>query len=466
MQITKFAIERLNGLYNYDIPIVDNKIIIVGENGSGKSTILSIIYFILSKQWAKLTNYDFKAIKITLNDQLFEFSNRELKEYTYLDARPSKNSVNFYIRREVKALGIDIKAAMESESILNDFSNHLRFNKKIHVPRSSLQTILWEIYSQAEIEIENRIHAIDKFISNALQCPVIFLPTYRRIERDLSSIFPDYEKKPSYEIQFSEKNTKEKIEMIEFGMSDVKDIIKRSMENLEQSFRTGTQKLMANYLQDILMHKHEKQEENFDKEFKEKSLDEILSRIDTETLSGHIKETIKSNILKIKDENSENLSESDKVISHFISKLIKLNEDQTENEKLIREFTNVCNNYLIGKKIIFNQLDFTIKIYHTDENWQIIGNKNIPFDALSSGEKQIVSLFSHLYLSDNNKSIIIIDEPELSLSVSWQRKFLEDIVHARNCIGLFCVTHSPFIFENSLDSYACPIGQYMERTPQ
>jgi hypothetical protein len=37
--------------------------------------------------------------------------------------------------------------------------------------------------------------------------------------------------------------------------------------------------------------------------------------------------------------------------------------------------------------------------------------------TLSSGEKQIVSLFSHLYLSGQQLFFVIIDEPELSLSV-------------------------------------------------
>lgn len=45
---------------------------------------------------------------------------------------------------------------------------------------------------------------------------------------------------------------------------------------------------------------------------------------------------------------------------------------------------------------------------------------------------------------------MLIDEPELSLSVPWQKKFLPDILSAESCAGLFAVTHSPFVFDNNL----------------
>ena len=35
---TRFRIEALDNRYTYDVPIRDNKLILVGENGTGKST--------------------------------------------------------------------------------------------------------------------------------------------------------------------------------------------------------------------------------------------------------------------------------------------------------------------------------------------------------------------------------------------------------------------------------------------
>jgi predicted ATPase len=81
---------------------------------------------------------------------------------------------------------------------------------------------------------------------------------------------------------------------------------------------------------------------------------------------------------------------------------------------------------------------------------------------LSSGEKQIVSLFSHIYLSGKSGYLVIMDEPELSLSVPWQKRFLPDILATGRCSGLIAVTHSPFIFENELEKYTHEIDEFVE----
>ena len=81
---------------------------------------------------------------------------------------------------------------------------------------------------------------------------------------------------------------------------------------------------------------------------------------------------------------------------------------------------------------------------------------------MSSGEKQIISVFAKLILNYQRKYLILIDEPELSLSIEWQRKFLPDIVNTTSCHQLLAITHSPFIFENELDSYATDMGVLMK----
>ena len=65
----------------------------------------------------------------------------------------------------------------------------------------------------------------------------------------------------------------------------------------------------------------------------------------------------------------------------------------------------------------------------------------------------MISLFAKLYLYDGAK-IVLIDEPELSLSIDWQRKILLDVIGAPTCTQLIAITHSPFVFDNDLEPYA------------
>ena len=83
-------------------------------------------------------------------------------------------------------------------------------------------------------------------------------------------------------------------------------------------------------------------------------------------------------------------------------------------------------------------------------------------ESLSSGEKQIISIFSKLYLEIKKSCVILIDEPELSISMEWQRTLLPDILNSPKCLFLMAATHSPFIFDNALDIYAVALDEYVK----
>ena len=104
------------------------------------------------------------------------------------------------------------------------------------------------------------------------------------------------------------------------------------------------------------------------------------------------------------------------------------------------------------KKYIYDETNVELGIYK-DKAKKPIGIQN-----LSSGEKQIISVFSKLYIENIEKCIILFDEPELSLSIKWQNMFLPDVVNSGKCSTLIAVTHSPFIFDNEFDDLAKDMG--------
>ncbi|HEY4931081.1 MAG TPA: AAA family ATPase [Terriglobales bacterium] len=65
---------------------------------------------------------------------------------------------------------------------------------------------------------------------------------------------------------------------------------------------------------------------------------------------------------------------------------------------------------------------------------------------LSSGERQILVLFTFLAFASNPKSVFIIDEPELSLHPKWQSDFMDEFLKLRpEETQLLLATHSPDI---------------------
>ncbi len=74
MNITNFTIEGLHNTKDYSLKFLDNKLILVSDNGAGKTTIVNIFYYFLSKQWNKLLEYNFRRIICLINDEKIEFT--------------------------------------------------------------------------------------------------------------------------------------------------------------------------------------------------------------------------------------------------------------------------------------------------------------------------------------------------------------------------------------------------------
>lgn len=72
---------------------------------------------------------------------------------------------------------------------------------------------------------------------------------------------------------------------------------------------------------------------------------------------------------------------------------------------------------------------------------------------LSSGEQHELVLFYKLIFKSSADDLILIDEPELSLHISWQNKFIADLkeVAALNTFSAVIATHSPDIISENWD---------------
>lgn len=70
---------------------------------------------------------------------------------------------------------------------------------------------------------------------------------------------------------------------------------------------------------------------------------------------------------------------------------------------------------------------------------------NVPLEKLSSGEQHQLVLFFELLFELGENALILIDEPELSLHVAWQKKFIPDLqrIIRLNKFDVLLATHSP-----------------------
>ena len=67
---------------------------------------------------------------------------------------------------------------------------------------------------------------------------------------------------------------------------------------------------------------------------------------------------------------------------------------------------------------------------------------------LSSGEKQLLIILLTVLLERGEESILMLDEPEISMHISWQYKLIDMILQLNPNVQIILTTHSPMIFSD------------------
>jgi len=270
---------------------------------------------------------------------------------------------------------------------------------------------------------------------------ILHLPTYRRIEEHVGNVFPtntDFSFLKSNELQLN------------FGdMRDVKAHFNAITQEIDRLSKEGLSKISSEVLSELI-NGDSTTETDFLDTIDENDIDIILARV-----GDDIDPKAKDKIRRIVA--TKNVQNKDSSSLYFLKKLVNAYGSQRELDNSIKTFRDICNKYLINKTLVYDEskIDIYVKIN--------ANNERLHLNDLSFGEKQIISIFSKIYLSPpDSEFIVLIDEPELSLSIFWQRNFLPDIYNSGKVRFLFAVTHSPFIFENELDKYAVSLNEYIK----
>jgi ABC-type lipoprotein export system ATPase subunit len=448
-KLKSIKIVGLFGKKTYEIRVENNKLILVAENGSGKTTIVNIMYYFLSRQWAKLLKYDFKEIIANINGQEIYFSR------DWIDLSKS-DKISRYMKKyppHYRDMLNRILPLIETRDLFRHPENIERIANLYDVPSG----LLFDFFNSFRREQENlftgKLSEIDALVSKLFDAKILYLPTYRRIEQELQSIFPGLEEdivKYQRKNRLPYKQDSHYVELVEFGMEDVVNVIEQKVTSLKDNFNFNLQNtLTGGYLKSVINKDYQKLKYDLIQEFNENRFNSILNRIDESILTKNEKERLLNFIREIKLKSD--IEAEDKILAYFLYRLLDIYKTLENEESAIVKFKEVCNRYLANKTLNYDNFQMSINLESGDE---------IKFRDLSSGEKQIISLFSQLYLTEDNQYFIIIDEPELSLSVPWQRKFLTDICESNYCSGIIAVTHSPFIFENELNRFAHSLNEF------
>lgn len=450
--LERIRISGLHGTKTIDVAVQENTLVLVGENGSGKTTFLRILFHVLSGRWLALVQYRFESIEIRISGHEYKIAHEALsKGFEKVDRRMMADFPPGIRHRMMEIIQSGELDRMPGE--LQKLS--ARFGMPVEILMRQLT-----LFEDGPRGLGKEVVTQIKEISSALDAQILYLPTYRRIERELSSIFEgldseDLRRSKARQVQREPERERAFIELVEFGMQDVERAIKEVLDALKDFARENLNSLTLKYLGDVVNREYLNVGMNEIAQTSEDTIRSVLDRIHESILTKSHKDHLFTAINAARSNTV--LDEHSKIICHYFLKLLSFQESLKDREKNISAFCALCSDYIVDKRFVYSPTDFTFAIVPTTGS---ISGK-LELSDLSSGEKQIVSLFSHLYLSGNKRFFVLIDEPELSLSVPWQRRFLTDIRNGEFCAGLVAVTHSPFIYDNELKSYAHSLGEFV-----
>lgn len=99
--IEEFEILGLFGYKNVCITFNHSTLIVIGENGFGKTSVLNALNFLITHSYKRLLEIKFNAIRLTINGREFFYERNLIEQYSsYIDRKDNEDhSIIDFVRR-------------------------------------------------------------------------------------------------------------------------------------------------------------------------------------------------------------------------------------------------------------------------------------------------------------------------------------------------------------------------------
>ena len=399
--IKDLQVEKLFGRYDYLIHMgnrpdreADRMSLLYGDNGSGKTTILNLVFHLLSSE--RFRGHKTYVAQIPFRDFSVTFSDGT----TIYASRPSAELTGTF------ELGVNHTSG-RVESAMVEIDPETRV-----VPSRQMSP-----------ELDGLLEGLTSLLPS-----VYYLGDDRSLESDTL---------PIGDIRFNRNQTATYIPEDEWPLIErrtkalrdivLKESISRAQHQLYVEFaRVSTRgeedarQIYANVLRTIASAATSPSAIEDQKGLLEKELEEL------EEISERFAAFDLGSAIDI-DPLSESLTGADEVTLPVVVQVLRsfldgqrarLNALEVLYRKMYN-FVATTNDYLTDKTV---ELDISKGL-----TVQIPGGELSP-DVLSSGEQHLLLLFLNVFTSEQRPRLFIIDEPELSLNVKWQRQLVDSLL--------------------------------------
>ncbi|MBW8321805.1 MAG: AAA family ATPase [Arenimonas sp.] len=131
-------------------------------------------------------------------------------------------------------------------------------------------------------------------------------------------------------------------------------------------------------------------------------------------------------------------------LEEIVEKFKQYEEKKKKIQHPKYELASLMSSMLLNKEFVFSEANQPVII-------NSVTRAPINITELSSGEKQLLIIFTETMLQNREKYIFLADEPELSLHIDWQETLVSNIKKLNDRSQIIFATHSPdvvSVFQN------------------
>lgn len=462
MRLLSFKVVGVRGFLTKEILFRDSVTFLIGINGSGKTTILDLMYGLLNPCLKKLLTISYK--EITLISEVEDRFSGTKKIVQLVSKKQDDNFiVAFQDERDSVFEKFTLPNVIDEEQYLNDWEESF----------SELETT----FSKSEVY---------KRIKN-LSTPVIL-----NLNRSIANFVDIYSPFRTRRISSIERKTGH-VDDITRALYDVQELV---YFNIRQNARRQTK--LAEDFKNMVFEEMFKTPENRDFEILGSNFSSNFTRIsdlrkalidaesldeETSKLTQKVNKYLEGYEATLKEyvdffKRNKNVKKSDISAELFkkmfiyemqYNKIMSLAEYAKENMQEARKLHEPLDRFINSVNLFFKEGNKEIHVTGSGDILVLNHNKGAKIKEsifnLSSGEKQLIILIACLSLLEEAKRshVYIVDEPEVSLHITWQEKFIDALLEASPKTQFVLATHSPSIIaKNERRSWCEDLTMYKD----
>ena len=449
-QLVHFQVKGLLGRFNYDISFDPTWqfLILHGPNGIGKTRLLEVIHSVLSGRYIMLTTIPFRRARLVFNDESWiEMGRAEAVE----PDRSHKNSGHhgthtLLTDRLVWKIGhgpetlhygeLAVPAGLEDDRLIS------RLVRQHSVGQVDVDS--WIDYSTGEL-----------------------VSYYELLERYSPSLPPKYRPAPAPE-PITSFLSQHNVHLIE--TQRLLDQTHGSNRHRIVRSRIPQQRTVVSFAHDLVqkldsaLARNSRRSQSLDRSFPSRLFKAAETSDSEEQLRSLYDEQqqLRSRLAKIAIlDSSPDLHLPERGLERWERLVLRTYLDDTSAKletfqpllKRLELMTNIVNRKFLFKHLVIDREEGFVL---TDKD----SGRKVDLPQLSSGEQHELVLLYDLLMNVPESSLVLIDEPEISLHVAWQKSFLDDLdqIASLTALRFVVATHSPQIigrwWDRALELYS------------